>query len=53
VLCAPRAQNRRLIGLECRQLFWAFLAAIAVTLTGSAWAVVTLAYMHGGVNLGG
>ena len=40
-------------GLESRRLFWAILAAIAVTLAGSAWAVVTLAYVHGGVNLGG
>ena len=40
-------------GLECRRLFWAILGAIAVTLAGSAWAVVTLAYIHGGINLGG
>ncbi|MEE3257607.1 MAG: DUF6785 family protein [Candidatus Latescibacterota bacterium] len=39
--------------LECRRLFWAILGAIAVTLVGSAWMVVTLAYIHGGINLGG
>lgn len=40
-------------GLECRRLFWAILAALVVTLAGSAWAVVTLAYIYGGINLGG
>ena len=37
--------------LEPRRLFWAIAAAIAVTLIASMWAVVTLAYTYGGINL--
>ena len=39
--------------LEYRRLFWAIILAIVVTLCGSAWAVVELAYQYGGINLTG
>jgi hypothetical protein len=39
--------------LESRRLFWAILAAILVTLAGSAFAVIELAYAYGGINLVG
>lgn len=39
--------------LEYRRLFWAIIAAILVTLIGSAFAVIKLAYTYGGINLTG
>jgi hypothetical protein len=39
--------------LEGRRLFMAILAAILVTLLSATWAVMTLAYKYGGINLGG
>ncbi|MBT7862459.1 MAG: hypothetical protein HN712_19240 [Gemmatimonadetes bacterium] len=39
--------------LEGRRLFWAVMAAILVTLAGSAWAIVELSYLYGGINLVG
>ncbi len=39
--------------LELRRLFWAILAAIVVTLVAAFWAVTSLAYKYGGINLGG
>ena len=39
--------------LETRRLFWAIAATIVVTLISAVWAVTTLAYKYGGVNLGG
>jgi len=39
--------------LETRRLFWAIAATIVVTLISAAWAVTTLAYKYGGINLGG
>lgn len=39
--------------LDCRRLFWAIMAAIFATLIGSIWAVTTLAYTYGGINLVG
>ena len=39
--------------LEGRRLFWAVAAAIVVTLAAAAWAVTTIAYKYGGINLGG
>jgi len=38
--------------LETRRLFWAIIAAVLVTLIGSSWAIITLAYTYGGINLG-
>jgi hypothetical protein len=40
-------------GLESRRLFGAILLAIGLTLVGSAWAVLRLAYTYGGINLVG
>lgn len=40
-------------GLETRRLFWAIAAAILVTLAGSLWAILQLAYTYGGINLVG
>ena len=37
--------------LEYRRLFWAIAAAILITLVGSAWAIIDLAYTYGGINL--
>ncbi len=39
--------------LESRRLFWAVVAAILATLVGSSWAILTLAYTYGGINLAG
>lgn len=39
--------------LEHRCLFWAMTIAIFVSLGGSTWAVITLAYKYGGINLAG
>jgi len=39
--------------LEYRRLFWAVILAILVTLVGSAWAIIKLAYAYGGINLVG
>ncbi len=39
--------------LEGRRLFWAIMGAILVTLAGSAWAIVELSYLYGGINLVG
>jgi hypothetical protein len=39
--------------LEYRRLFWAILLAIIITLFGSAWAVLKIAYAYGGINLTG
>ncbi|HJP32445.1 MAG TPA: DUF6785 family protein [Candidatus Latescibacteria bacterium] len=39
--------------LECRRLFPAIAAAIVVALLGSAWAILSIAYTHGGINLMG
>jgi hypothetical protein len=39
--------------LEFRRLFWAILLAILVTLAGASWAIISLAYKYGGINLGG
>jgi hypothetical protein len=39
--------------LESRRLFWAVIGAILVTLVGSAWAIVELSYLYGGINLVG
>ncbi|MBT4504143.1 MAG: hypothetical protein HOC74_40810 [Gemmatimonadetes bacterium] len=39
--------------LEYRRLFWAIVAAILVTLAGSIFAVIKLAYTYGGINLTG
>ena len=39
--------------LESRRLFLAIAAAIIVTLVSAAWAITTLAYKYGGINLGG
>jgi len=39
--------------LEARRLFWAIMAAIVVTLVAAFWAITTLAYKYGGINLGG
>ena len=39
--------------LEYRRLLWAILLAILTTLIGASWAIVTLAYTYGGINLGG
>ena len=36
-----------------RKLLWALVLAVAVTLAGSIWSVMTLAYKHGGINLHG
>jgi hypothetical protein len=42
----------REVGLEHRRLFWAVIAAIVVSLAGSMWVVLVLAYDHGGNNIG-
>ena len=39
--------------LESRRLFLAIAAAIVVTLASSAWAILSIAYAHGGINLMG
>jgi hypothetical protein len=39
--------------LESRRLFWAIMLAIFVSLGASLWAVITLAYTYGGINLTG
>ena len=39
--------------LEGRRLFWAIMGAILVALAGSAWAIVELSYLYGGINLVG
>ena len=39
--------------LETRRLFWAIAATISVTLIAAAWAITTIAYKYGGINLGG
>jgi len=39
--------------LECRRLFLAIAAAVVVTLAGSAAAILSYAYAHGGINLMG
>ena len=39
--------------LETRRLFGAIAATIVVTLISAVWAVTTLAYKYGGINLGG
>ena len=36
--------------IESRRLFWAILAAILVSMVGSFWAVIKLAYTYGGIN---
>ena len=41
------------VRLEYRRLFWVIMAAIAASLIGSIWSVVTLAYTYGGINLDG
>ena len=41
------------VALERRRLFWAVMGAILVTLAGSAWAIVELSYLYGGINLVG
>ena len=41
------------VKLKARRLIWAILLAILVSLAGSIWAVLILAYRHGGINLGG
>jgi len=40
-------------GLQPRPLLWAAFLAIALTLAGSAWTVLRLAYTYGGINLVG
>ena len=37
--------------LEYRRLFWAIAIAILVTMAGSIWTVIQLAYTYGGINL--
>ena len=50
---ATGLQIAETVRLDYRRLFWAILAAIAVTLVGSIWPVTTLAYTYGGINLVG
>ena len=40
------------VGLEHRRLFWAVMGAIIVSLVGSVWAILVIAYEHGGNNVG-
>jgi hypothetical protein len=42
----------REVGIEHRRLLWAVIAAIVVSLAGSMWVVLVLAYDHGGNNIG-
>ena len=39
--------------LEHRRLFWAILLSVVVTLSGSVFAVMQIAYSYGGINLTG
>ena len=38
-------------GTRSRPLFWVILLAALVSLAGSAWTVISLAYSYGGINL--
>ncbi len=40
-------------GLQSRRLFWAIALAITITLAGSMWMILRLAYTYGGINLVG
>ncbi len=38
-------------GVRRRPLFWAMILAIVVGLAGSMWAIITMGYTYGGINL--
>jgi hypothetical protein len=39
--------------IRTARFFWALVLSIIVSLAGSAWAILTFAYTHGGINLVG
>ena len=41
------------VGRHLRPLFWVMVLAIAISLVGSIWAIMTLSYKYGGLNLNG
>jgi hypothetical protein len=41
------------MGRNVRPLFWALLLAILISLVGSIWTILYLAYEYGGINLNG
>jgi hypothetical protein len=41
------------MGKNVRPLFWVMLLAIAISLVGSVWTILYLAYTYGGINLNG
>jgi hypothetical protein len=51
--CAHGLKLSEQLGQNLRPLFWAMLLAIGVSLVGSVWAILHLAYEYGGINLNG
>ena len=51
--CAHGLKLTEQLGHRVRPLFWAMLLAIVVSLGGSVWAILNLAYAYGGINLNG
>ncbi|MFH1567423.1 MAG: DUF6785 family protein [Gemmatimonadota bacterium] len=41
------------VGRHLRPLFWVMVLAIAISLVGSIWTIMALAYKYGGLNLNG
>ena len=51
--CAHGLKLSEYLGRNLRPLFWIMLLAIGVSLVGSVWIILHLAYEYGGINLNG
>jgi len=51
--CAHGLKLSEYLGRNVRPLFWVILLAIGVSLVGSIWMILHLAYEYGGINLNG
>ena len=49
--CAHSLKLSEVMGRNLRPLFWVLLLAIVVSLVGSIWTILYLAYEYGGINL--
>jgi hypothetical protein len=51
--CAHGLKLSEFLGRDLRPLFWIILLTIAVSVGGSIWGIMHLAYQYGGINLNG
>ena len=53
IACANGLKLAEMVPGPKGRLFWGMLVAVACSLAGGTWMLLTLGYEHGGINLGG